>query len=307
MIEKAAALVKRFSVPIRIILVLALFTFLIYRIKPFEILIAFKSIKPHYLLMALFLMIPNIFLQFLKWKIILGETDVKASNGIVIKSLFGGFFLGAFSPGRMGEIARGVFIPGQSRLKMASLTAFDKGLNQVTVFLTGLLALSLHFQGFLKIIPLILFFIAVIILKNIILLRPFLEKIFKKFISAEKTGNLLSIFSMLKSGRLFLLSIISVLFYITYSFQYYFLLRSFSTISITQALKNLPLIYLINLLMPLGIGDFGIKETAAVFLLGAEGISGGSAFSATIVNNFMTFVIPSFIGGMLILFSRKSN
>jgi uncharacterized protein (TIRG00374 family) len=307
MIERITGFIIRFSLPIRIFLVLALLTFLIVRIKPDEITGAFKSIEPLYLTLALILMIPNLSLQLLKWGTILGELTPKLSGIIVVKSLLGGFFLGALSPGRVGEIARGIFIPGHSNLKIASLTALDKGLNQITVLLAGLIALTAHLPGFWRILPLIFFAVILFALFNFKLLGPILKKIFNKFISSDKTENLLAVFSLLDKKRIMKLALISVLFYFTYMVQYYCLIRSFTPISPAQALKNLPLIYLINLLLPVGIGDFGVKETAAVFLLGAEGIAGGSAFSATVVNNFMSFVIPSLTGGVLILFAARKK
>ena len=80
MIERITGFIIRFSLPIRIFLVLALLTFLIVRIKPDEITGAFKSIEPLYLTLALILMIPNLSLQLLKWGTILGELIPKLSG-----------------------------------------------------------------------------------------------------------------------------------------------------------------------------------------------------------------------------------
>lgn len=306
MIKRITGFIKRFSLSIRVFLVLSLLTFLIVRIKPNEILNAFKSIEPVYLLFAIILIVPNLSLQFLKWSTILRELNPKPSSITVLKSLLGGFFLGALSPGRVGEIARGIFIPGHSSLKIASLTALDKGLNQITVLFAGLIALTVHLHGFWRILPIIIFSAALFCLFNIKLLGPILKIILNKFLSSDKTENLLTIFTLFDKNRITTLALISLFFYLTYMIQYYFLIKSFTQISAVQALENLPLIYLINLLLPVGIGDFGVKETAAVFLLGAEGIAGGSAFSATVVNNFMSFVIPSLTGGVLILFSANN-
>ena len=57
-------------------------------------------------------------------------------------------------------------------------------------------------------------------------------------------------------------------------------------------------------MFPIAIGDLGIKEFFAVHVLGAFGIAGGPAFSASLTQNVLAFLIPSFIGGIVFAFSH---
>ena len=118
---------------VRITFALLLFSVLIYSIRPEEIVLAFKQARPLYLLYAIILMIPNLLLQLLKWRFVMRNLKPRPSIKSSAVSLFGGFFLGATTPGRTGEMARGLLMREYSLIKIASLTIVDKGFSQMMV------------------------------------------------------------------------------------------------------------------------------------------------------------------------------
>ena len=120
-------------------------------------------------IIAISLIVPNLLLQLLKWNFLLNHLNPRPSIKTAAYSLFGGFFFGASSPGRMGELARGFMIPEHSNLKIASLTILDKGFNQCMVFFVAftVLAFTLPFPFLLlplSILVLLVFFIILVIL-----------------------------------------------------------------------------------------------------------------------------------------------
>jgi|GEM_PF-6418526 uncharacterized protein (TIRG00374 family) len=284
--------------------VVVLFSILIFSIRPAEILEAFKDARPRYLVYAVILMIPNLLLQFLKWRFILSSLDPRPSMKTTAVSLFGGFFLGASTPGRTGELARGIFIPGHSKIKTASLTVVDKAFNQLLILIFGLTAAGFYIPFPYSVIPFAAVISVVAIMLNIHRTRPWLERFFHRFTKSEGVDNALAAFDALTWRKSVGLFIFTTFFYATFSFQYYCLIRCFSDFSLLSGIRTIPVIYVINTMFPVAIGDFGVKEMAAVHVLEPFGIAGGPAFSATLTQNVITFLTPALIGGLVFLFSN---
>lgn len=58
---------------------------------------------------------------------------------------------------------------------------------------------------------------------------------------------------------------------------------------------------LVKSMLPISIGDLGIRESAAVFFLGKIGLAESTAFNASILLFLINLVIPSMIGLVLVL------
>jgi len=303
---------KRHPVKARLGVVVILFSIQIYNIRPGGIVIALKQARPLYFMYAIVLMIPNLLLQLFKWRFILRDLNPKPSLKTTAVSLFGGFFLGASSPGRIGELARGILIPGHSKIKIASLTLVDKGFSQLIVYLFGLTALGFAFFSFsmpwsLSIIPFVIEVVIIGILFNIHRAEPILEKFFHKLTHSERVDNALAAFDALSVRTVLGMFAYSIPFYLTFTSQYYCTIRCFTDISPITAIRTIPLIFFFNSMLPIAIGDFGVKEFFAVHILNRYGISGGPAFSATLAHNMLTFLVPSFIGGFVFIFHHPEQ
>ena len=253
--------IRRHPVKVRIVMVCILFTILIYNVRPGEILAAFRQARPLYLMYALILLIPNLMLQFLKWHYLLKDFNPRPPFTTTVKSVLGGFFLGASTPGRTGELARGLLIPGHSKIKVASLTIVDKGFNQIITYSFGLLSLGYVLPWPFLLVPIIVgvFFIAILI--NIHRTRSPLERFFHRFTKSERVDNILAAFDALSVKKVMGMLAYSIPFYGVYTFQYCCLIRCFTDISIIFAMKTIPLIFMINTMFPIAIGDFGVKES----------------------------------------------
>lgn len=294
----------RYPIVWRIIVLAILFAVLLHNVRPYEIITAFRQARPKYLLIALVFMIPNIMLQVFKWDVILSTAEPKPSFKTAVCSLFAGFFLGAVSPARTGELARGLVIPGHSKLKIASLTVLDKGFNHATTYTAAFISLFLMLPMPLNLIPLAAEIVLVTVACNITRLRPSLERLFHRFSKKTTADNALAAFDALSRRTVITMIALSVAFFLTFTIQFYYIILCFTDLPWTVALKTIPLIYGINLIMPITIGDLGVKEMASVKLLGPFGISGGAAFSASFTQNVMTFIIPSIAGGIILALAR---
>ncbi len=190
---------------------------------------------------------------------------------------------------------------------MASLTALDKGFNHITTYTASFVALFIALPWPLNIFPLSAEAALVIILCRFHRFRPFLERIGSRFSEKTIVDNLLAAFDALSFRRVVIMLTMSVLFFLVYTTQYYFIILCFTDLSWMVAVKTIPLIYAINLVMPFTIGDLGIKEMASVKLLGPFGIPGGAAFSASLTQNVLTFIIPSLVGGLVLMLNRPRS
>jgi uncharacterized protein (TIRG00374 family) len=297
--------VKRHSVLVRFGVVIVIFTILLHNIQPQNIIEAFKHARPSYLFLSLSFLIPNILIQVLKWDYILRTLSPKPSFKSAFVSLLGGFFLGAASPGRTGEFMRGFLIPEHSPVKTASLTIVDKGFNMITITVAGLFSLGLLLPWPLSILPIMGELIVIIALLNIHRLEPFLARLLHKFTNSEQVDNALTAFDALSRKNVLVMTGFSIAFYLVFATQFYLMILCFVDLPLSVAVKTLPVVYLIQLALPISIGEFGIKEMAAVKLLVPFGIALESVFSASLTNNVIVFLLPSLTGGIILAFYRS--
>ena len=172
------------------------------------------------------------------------------------------------------------------------------------VYLFGLTALSFILPWPLLLVPLCFQVIIITIVFNIQHLKPTLEKLFHRFTHSERVNHALAAFDALSIRTVLGLFAFTIPFYLTFTFQYFLLVRCFIDISFADGLKSIPLIFFFNTMLPIAIGDFGVKEFFAVHILNYFSIGGGPAFSATITHNVLTFLVPGFIGGIVFTFAH---
>ena len=285
-------------------MLVVLFSILLYTVRPSEIIAACSHVRFRYLLFAFLIVLVKNVIQILRWDYLLGVLDPKPPLKDVIISMIGGFFLGAMSPSRTGELARGIWIPGHPLLRTVSLTLIEKGLNQFVVLFFGCVTLTVILPWHLKLFPLagVIVLVAGIILIH--RLNHVWNRVLNRFFSDETVDHVLTALTALSPERIVTALSLSVAVYLGYSAHFYCLLLGFSHITLTTALKTLPIIYFVDQLLPFSYGDFGVKELASVSVLGHYGISGGIALSAAFIQNVLSLLLPALIGGIIVLVLR---
>ena len=285
-------------------MLVVVFSVLLYNVRPSEIIAACSKVRFRYLLFAILLVMVKNVVQILRWDYLLGVLSPKPSLKAVIVSLIGGLFLGAVSPSRTGELVRGMWIPGHPLLRTASLTFIEKVSNQLVVLFFGFVTLTVILPWHLKLFPLAGVILLVTGLIFIHRLNNVWKRILSRFFSDKTVEQVLTALTTLSPVRIVTILILSVGIYLGYSAHFYCLLLGFSPIALTTALKTLPLIYLADQLLPFSFGDFGVKEMASVSLLGYYGISGGTALSASFIQNVLSLLLPALIGGFIIIIAH---
>lgn len=283
----------------RLVFVGILFFVVFRQIHPRDVLEAWKTVKPLNITVALILMIPNILLQVAKWYCLLRSLDPRPSFGDAFYSLMGGLFFAAASPARMGELARGACLPGQSLVRTGALTVIEKAAGHFFIFIGGLCSLF-----FLVSHP-VRFLLPVIIMMTLLLpyslyhSRHWWKRIIHRYLHRDLADHAHVVFASLKPRRLMELSFYSLLLYLVFTFQFYLILKGFIDFPLRVAFLTIPVVFFMDLVMPVSLGGFGIKEFTSVQLMIRYGLDGGAVLGASLTHNIMTLIVPGVIGGIM--------
>jgi uncharacterized membrane protein YbhN (UPF0104 family) len=104
-----------------------------------------------------------------------------------------------------------------------------------------------------------------------------------------------------------LLLFLSMLRYAVFATQYYLVLLWFGfTGDAFDAYARIAVIYIVTTLVPtVALAELGLRESMAVLMLPAAGISPEAAFSATFFLYLVNIATPAALGGLLFLQMKK--
>ena len=285
--EKITRILRILAAPVLLIIILV-------RVDLGEIGAAFGRIRAWPFLAALALLPVNFAMLILKWRYLLSPS-VKTTRRQVIRSVIGGYAFVLATPGQVGEFSRALFIPGESKLRLVGLVAVDKVTAFLITALLGLLSLGLWHSGAMY-IPVLIFGG----LLTWLLLRPrqFLAitvRLSRKLPLKRKTAIFLEGFRGLSTRRLFVLLMMSLLYFIIYSMQFYFLLWAFEDVAPMAMIICFPLVMLVNS-VPVTIGGLGVREGAAVLFFSRFGVQEPTALGAALLLFAINILIPGLCG-----------
>ncbi len=318
--EKKTIQAKRKSTIIfilKIIFAAALLVYFIEKININEIEKSIISANLFFLLIAIFLLPLNIYLQFLKWQVtcqtILNEND----KSKILSSLFYGLSAGAFTPARIGEyFGRGIALKEKSILKVTIATALDKFFPLALILIIGIISSSFFISKDLA-IPyknIFISFAGLIFLTILLYLFfdsnkkyfEYLKLKLKKIKIIEKNINQLQALKRVNRDYAFKMSYLSLLFYLCFVLQFVFLIAAFS-----HHLNLIPYLQAVSMILfakvfigQFSIGELGIREGVSIFFLTKIGELSQTAFSAAFFVFFINILIPSLIG---LIFIFKKN
>lgn len=263
---------------------------------------------------ASLLLIPNLYIQFYKWKITANVTLNEMSNSKIWLSLFYGLSAGVFTPARVGEyFGRAIVFKDKSLISVTLATLLDKLFLLLIVSFLGSISgiLFIHFYYKVEYYLTLSLFIAVFSVFYFFLLMIFNDKfwnsfLFEKLKRSDKLKwlfNKIALFRKLDRKYALKMLAISIIFYFCFLLQYALLVEAFSNNS-----NYLNYIWAGNLMMfaktlipPVSLGELGIREGASVYFLTILGESASVGFNASIFLFFINILIPSIIGFILLM------
>lgn len=276
-----------------------LLALIVYKVGPGKILVSFKNIHPFYFILAILLAPIIVILKAYKWHLLAKTEEPTFSGSQTFKAFLLGLGLSIITPSRVGEIGRVFYLPKGDRLRLTGLVIIDKVFDFLVVAFLAL-AGTFYFLGLqttLAILLAALFFIFLFFNPKIFLS---LLKIAGGWVPfKDKIKNLVLSLELLNPRLTFNCLLITLVSFLVMTGQFYFFIRAFEPVNFKAAFLCYPLILLTNLI-PLTIGNLGIREGSAAILLGQFGVASQSAVNAAFLLFLADTVVPGLIGALFL-------
>jgi uncharacterized protein (TIRG00374 family) len=285
---------------------------LIKIIKPQAIYHALTQANKLAVALSFCLIIPNLYVQFKKWRFLVSLVKPNVESKEALKSLLVGFTLGFVTPGRVGEFGRAFFIKNCPWARVLGITIIDKLFSVSVIAIMGVVGLTIIWSGQVPLNILIqrLFLASVgFSLLLFLLLNPDRSA---KFLLRTRLANsshqkIRLLFSSLddfhhKQARVLLSW--CVIFYVTFSVQLFLLVLAFESISPMFAFAASSSAMFVKTLLPISLGDIGVRESTAVYFFSQIGINRAVAFNASFILFTINILFPSLLGLVILLRNR---
>ena len=272
-----------------------------------EILSAFRNPQnPLFILLASLLLIPNLFLQWYRWHFLIQRIQPKVRILESVSSLFGGMVVGFVTPGRIGEMARSLFLREADRLQAVGLVFIDKLYAFVTILVGGiwgivcLVSYSFGYAAFivwpLIAIALILTLTCLMIALNPQWTRNFLYHLSILLPFRDKMKRIIGCMDRFRKEQARFFLVLSFLLYGVYILQFCFLAFAFQRIPWTTVLSATTSTILVKTLLPVSLADLGIREGASIYFFLRFQVEKVTAFNSSLLLFAINVLIPTLVG-----------
>ncbi|OUR98341.1 hypothetical protein A9Q86_14935 [Flavobacteriales bacterium 33_180_T64] len=245
----------------------------------------------------------NWFFEIIKWKTLVGYIKSISFKNALEQSL-GALTASLFTPNRIGEYGAKAVYYNTSKRKQVMLLNLHSNMMQMTVTvlfgLVGLLAMHSKYDLNINYFKAFRFLALIIIIGLFAILGMRQNKYKIKGFSIEK----LKVFFKNLPKRIHGLTFgLSVLRYLIFSFQFYFLLQIFGVnVSYYNAMMVISTLYLLASIIPsIFIFDVIIKGSVAVYLFSIVGVNEFTILSIVTMMWLLNFVLPSMFGSYYVL------
>lgn len=308
----------------KLLLAVVLVVLLVESIQSRAILSLLSGAQPLMLAAAMLLLPLNIAFQYQKWRVLVHSRFPDAGAVELRASLLLGFTFGIVTPARIGEFggraagmrgtgANGAQLLAADRFALVGLTAVDKFATMLVTLIAGGAGLLLFCWRHPFMDPLLLTFLMLLAAGAAVLwLRRGSATAASSTHAAQpeavggffrrRYNELRQTLRGIDAARRRVLMLHSVLFYLTFLLQFYFLLLAFGPVDLLSALAGISTIMLIKTVIPpITLGELGIREGASVYVLGHAGIIAAAAFNASLLLFAINILLPSLAGLFVLL------
>jgi len=276
-----------------------------------------NSATPGYIILGFLLLLPNIFIQFVKWRYILRTYYQDISNALVIRSLLFGITLGFITPGNLGELARALYFKNYDRMVITGLNIVDK-FSGILIFTTiGLFSLNyllvtqFHLAGWVGISLTMLNFLVILVLWFLAFNPHWLYRMAgrlpwgsgKRF---RLKDLILGIQHLTRRDSAVILSI-TLCWFVVIIGQYHLLMLAFQKVSLLHSFMAVSAALFTKVVLPISVGDLGIREGATVYYYSLFAVPKTAAFNTAFLIFFINFLIPALTGSYFVFRLRWEN
>jgi uncharacterized protein (TIRG00374 family) len=262
--------------------------------------------RPFYIVAAVVLLVPNLAIQWIRWHLLLrlDNPGIPAAESAV--SLLGGMVSGFVTPGRIGEVGRTLFLRNADPLQAIGLVVIDKLYAFFPVLVGGLWGIVLllsylfHYAAFLF-WPLFVSAFLVSLTALLVVLHPswirsVLYNLSILMPARGKIQRLIHCMDRFESGQARIQLLLSCLLYCIYIVQFCLLAFAFESIPWTTALTATTSTIFVKTILPLSIGDLGIREGASVYFFMKFNVQKATAFNSSLLLFAINVLLPTLFG-----------
>jgi len=262
--------------------------------------------QPVCILLTVLLLIPNLFIQWLRWYLLLRLDNPSISVAETTGSLFGGMVAGFVTPGRIGEVGRTLFLRSADRLQAIGLIVIDKlyaffpvlvaGIWGIILMLSYIFGYAAYLFWPLAVSALFISVAALLIVLHPVWMRTVLYNLSVMMPAREKVQRLIHSMDRFDAGQAHGQLLLSCLLYCIYIVQFCLLAFAFQPIPWTTALTATTCTIFVKTILPVSFGDLGIREGASVYFFTKFNVDKTTAFNSSLLLFGINVLIPTLIG-----------
>ena len=288
------------SVATRIIISAIILYFVFSLVTWQNVLSAYQSADGRYIFFGGILLIANLGIRTLKWRIMLHSVKNKSSFWEAFGSVMLGISFGSFTPGEIGDFAgRALHISDARKSHLVGLALLDKAQIFVVTSAAGVISLVfLLWSGSFFIIPISLFIVvlSLVFFMRMDLLAVFGHRLNAAFFQKSWVTRVLDGFTLLKSQQLITTLLCTLLFHGVLVVQMFYFIHAFCEITLFHAFIGTSAMMFVKSCLPISLGDLGIREAGSIFFFSKFGISQAAALNASLLLFVVNVLLPSICG-----------
>jgi uncharacterized protein (TIRG00374 family) len=256
---------------------------------------------------AILLVIPNLLLQGIKWHILVKNIAPDITAWASFSSVLGGMTLGLITPGRLGELGKGLFLDHIEKWQITGLALVERIISMFAIMFCGIISLIyilvFHYEAdLLFYLPLCIMLFLMLLLIFFLLFNPLIIKLwYYKLKRINRLSNILNNFSMafkqVKAKSLLVVFIYSVIFQFLVALQFYLFVKSYDqNLQFFDGIISSFSSILTKAMLPISIGDIGVREYAADYFFSMFLNNRAAIFSGSISLFFVNVFFPAILG-----------
>jgi uncharacterized membrane protein YbhN (UPF0104 family) len=288
------------SVVTRIVVSAIVLYFVVSLVTWRNVLSAYQSADGRYILFGVLLLIANLGIRTLKWRIMLHTVKNIPTFWETFGSVMLGISLGSFTPGEIGEFAgRALHISEAKKSHLIGLALLDKAqIFVVTSTAGGISLVFLLLRNSFFIIPISFFIVifSLLFFMRMDLLAVLGHRLNASFFQKSWVTRVLDGFTLLKSQQLFTTFLCTIFFHGILVAQMFYFIHAFGEITLFHAFIGTSAMLFVKSCLPISLGDLGIREAGSIFFFSTFGISQAAALNASLLLFVVNVLFPSICG-----------
>ena len=313
---------KKISFYIRMLVTLLLiyFVYNFFDIQFDGLISSFYESNKKYLFSAFALMPLTLSIQISKWHLLLRTLDKNMKLRSAATSYLAGMTLGIVTPARIGELGRAWFLRGVPQLEVVGLTIIDKFYSTLAYFSIGILTSLILLYDYVDLnvsLRILYYTIAagsylfiVVALFNPVKIGKMIKFAGKIFRKKEALNVITNSWSMVPRKRILVVYGLATAVWSSVITQLYLLIRAFDAVPLFDGLISASTAHFVKTLLPLTLGELGIREASVSYFFGKLGVGESEAFSAALLMLLINVLLPALVGAIFIMrlkIGRGSN